>query len=253
MRARAFTLVEVVVALTLLVLLAGGTSAFLRDLQRSRRVLLDLHGDLQAGSAVIELLERDLATCIAGNASAGPGISGREHSITVLSRGITPSLTDADDAMRDLQSSVVAWDERTGQVAVTRFTPGASGSATEVVSARVERLRLRYHDGVEWRDSFDSTRSKRLPVAVEVAVWFAPAGGAPRLAPATDPLAAESAEGSGELALPLSRDELDASFAEVQGGVSAGAGAERVWGEPDRLRVIAIPDAVADQGRGRAQ
>jgi hypothetical protein len=236
----------VLVALALLVFLAGATTAFLRDLQSGRRVLMDVNTDLQSGSIVMDRLERDLATCVTGHGGTG-GVVGNATSIKVLSRALMPGVVEAGDALRDLQATSLTWDERTGALAITRYLPGASGSSTEELSRRVERLRLRYHDGTDWRESFDSGSAKKLPVAVEVAIWFAPAGRDPVLAPVELDLDEGALDEPG---VPVSLDDLDAMFGDEEVGLPVD---ERVWGAPDRLRVIAVPDASVDAGEGRVQ
>ncbi len=246
MRRRAFSLVEVLVALALLVFLAGATTTFLRDLQRGRRTLLDINADLQSGSLVMDRLERDIATCVTAHAGSG-GVRGNATSITVLSRASMPNVADAGDALRDIQATSLAWNDQTGALAITRYLPGASGSSTEEVSRRVERLRLRYHDGTDWRDTFDSATEKKLPVAVEVAIWFAPAGRPPVLA--TPEFDEEPDAGLGAAGVPMTLEDLDAMPADDMGLPIE----DRVWGQPDRLRIIAVPDASVDAGEGRVQ
>jgi hypothetical protein len=82
------------------------------------------------------------------------------------------------------------------------------GPGWDTLSTRLARLRLRYHDGMQWRSEFDSA-ADGLPRAVEVAMWFG-------AAPTAEPV---ESEGFG---VPEQR--------------------ETRWGRPDRLRVIAVPD-----------
>lgn len=80
---------------------------------------------------------------------------------------------------------------------------GADGAERHALSARALRARFRYFDGNAWVLSFNSKAAGRLPAAIEVALWFEPIG---------DPDAPSQS-------LP-----------------------ER-WPEPDRVRVMVIPDA----------
>ena len=46
------------------------------------------------------------------------------------------------------------------------------------VATGVAALRFRFFDGEGWSDSFDSSKSGTLPVAIEVGVWSASGGAA---------------------------------------------------------------------------
>lgn len=80
---------------------------------------------------------------------------------------------------------------------------GAEGGERHALSARAMRARFRYFDGRSWVLSFDSKSAGRLPAAIEVALWFEPIG---------------------------------------EPGAAGVAPPER-WPEPDRVRVMVIPDA----------
>lgn len=86
---------------------------------------------------------------------------------------------------------------------LSRGPAEAGAGERHALSARALRARFRYFDGRAWVLSFDSKSAGRLPAAIEVALWFEPIG---------DP---------------------DAPAAPLP---------ER-WPEPDRVRVMVIPDA----------
>lgn len=86
----------------------------------------------------------------------------------------------------------------------------------------IAKVRFRYHDGEAWRDDFDSLALNRLPVAVEVAVWFELPD---ELRESAEPPADEQASLDGAIA-------PRADF---------GAPDEESLPPPDRVRVIAIP------------
>ena len=94
-------------------------------------------------------------------------------------------------------------------------------------------MRFRYYDGTRWLESFDSLQEGRLPIAVEVMVWFRPWPGdlqaEDREMPDTETAERRTFDSSGgfdELAFARASD-LD-QFDEPA---------------PDRFRVITIPDA----------
>ena len=138
----------------------------------------------------------------------GAGVTVTDSTLRVVYREVSPDLPVSDGAFggRARLAMIHHADRRTLEVTTTR---GARSSTTTI--ANIERVRFRAHDGEDWTSEFDSRAAKRLPSAVEVAVWFARPGG-----------------GTGV--------EEDAGASEM-----------REWREPDRLRVIAVFDSSADE------
>lgn len=237
-RRRGFTLLEVMLALSLSVLLLGATMTFLWELADRRTTLARGSRDLHASSVLFERLEADLAAGLAGDPGIGAGVQGTEHSLKLLSRGVWLSPENASASAGgagegDLQASEIRFDPNTARVSARRFVVkpgggGGGGGALELVSDRVERMRFRFYDGSAWRTSFDSLAQGKLPVAIEVAIWFTSLRNA--TAPVQTPEVradANEADGSSDPTgeqEPLVSDE------------------ERRWPPPDRLRVIIVPD-----------
>jgi hypothetical protein len=106
-----------------------------------------------------------------------------------------------------------------------------------VLAADVGRVRFRFFDEGQWRDSFNSRAAGRLPRAIEIAVWLGPldadASDATRV-PALAPDAATDPDG----APPFGADDADPA---------SDPDADDTPPRPaDRLRVFAIPDAAAE-------
>lgn len=266
-RRRAFTLIEVMLALALVAVLSGAVFAFAWNLTDRRAALGRAALDIHASTILIESLERDLAGAIAGTRGLGPGIVGSGTRLRILTRGVKlepPHFSDADlldDFWRgeseggggaggegrweDLQGAEYVYDAERGVLRLRRWAGPRSGGSSEsaagrgarddVLSERIERLRLRYFDGGEWLDSFNSVEADALPVAVEVAVWFAPLSRDRAVEPEVGEEWLEDEEGVGVL---TEEDAFEEEFGEFDGEVEDG----RVYGEPDRLRVIVVPD-----------
>lgn len=246
MKRRAFTLLEVVLALSLAILLLGSSMTFLWELADRRATLARGSRDLHAGAILIERLESDLSAGLVGDPGIGAGIVGTANKLRLLTRGVwlAPEQGGASggEGEGDLQATEYEFDPTAGRITGRRSVvkPGGGGGASgamEVISDRVERVRFRYFDGKEWVESFDSLTKGELPVAIEVAVWFAalkhetapPMQDAAAVAPKPKPgvEGSESAEAG---------DENSASV-DMEDGAS-----ERRWPAPDRLRVIIVPD-----------
>jgi type II secretory pathway component PulJ len=226
----AFTLLEVLIAIALLMGLVTALFAFGFDMLASRQTALQYAWRQRAAATLIERLEADLMSCVAALRTES-GVRGDESSITILTRGVAASLAersaDDGDVFGDLQRTEYRFDSQSHQIQARRTPWGstvAGDSAFVSMGGRIERVRFRYFDGATWESSFDSLSVGRLPRAVEVAIWFN--------ADADEPLA--DATGSEEIS---SAGFDESAFADRADRDSFSAPM------PDRLRVILIPDA----------
>jgi prepilin-type N-terminal cleavage/methylation domain-containing protein len=231
---RGFTLLEVLVAIALISMLLGSLFAFLHDLLQSRSRALDYTAHQLAAATLIGRVEAELASCIVGDDTSGPGVKGDAASLSILSRGVAVHLAEdglESGVLGDLQQSEYRFVDEAGEIEVRRMTPWAQPAPDFVSIGPVYRLRFRFHDGTAWSDSFDSLAEGRLPQAVEVAVWYHRWPGEQETQPEA-------------LAERLTFDTTggfdDAAFAQ-QSDIE-------LFDEPrpDRFRVIVIPDASSE-------
>jgi prepilin-type N-terminal cleavage/methylation domain-containing protein len=161
---RGFTLLEVVLALSLTVILLGASTTFLWELADRRSTLARGSRDLHAGAVLMERIEADLSAGLVGDPGVGTGVEGTETRLKLLTRGVwlAPAEGEAEDpaAQGDLQASEFVFDPAAGRLSARRYAvkPGSGGGAggeLELISDRVERVRFRYYDGRGWRSSFD--------------------------------------------------------------------------------------------------
>ncbi|MFI4898231.1 MAG: prepilin-type N-terminal cleavage/methylation domain-containing protein [Phycisphaerales bacterium JB059] len=216
-RSRAFTLLEVLLALALLAGVTGGALGLLGNLSLRQTQIRRHHDRAIDAGLVIDRLEGALATSFAADVSGEPGVRGDDHSIEVRSRGV---VGHAGAFMGDRRRFALHWDAGAGELEINFDADGVEGSG-EILPSPVERLRLRYFRGARWRSSYDSAQAGELPGAVEIAIWFARP---------EEPEFVEAGEPDDIEAL------LDAAEAE-------GMGDEPLTRAPDRLRVMVIPDA----------
>lgn len=252
-RARGFTLMETLVALGLLLVLVGAVFAFGMNLTASRDRLNHHMRRSQAVRVFLDRLEQDLHTAIASDAGQGAGIVGDEKSIRLLSRsvGAMGQTQGIASAMGDLLRSEYRWDNGGKTLQASRGAPGA-GAAWNTIADDLGYVQWRYHDGKGWVTIFNSGATKRLPVAVEVAIWYvSPESEEERAAAEAQ---AEQEPAPDGLANPDSTDEFGSVFgafappdaAESDSDSSeldASDEAHRDWPKPDRVRLIIIPDA----------
>ena len=234
MKRRGFTLLEVLVAIALISMLLGSLFAFLHDLLQSRSRALDYTARQLAAATLIGRVEAELASCIVGDDTSGPGVKGDAASLSILSRGVAVHLAQdglESGVLGDSQRSEYRFVDEAGEIEVRRMTPWAQPAPDFVSVGPVHRLRFRFHDGTGWSDAFDSLAEGRLPQAVEVAVWYHAWPGEQETQPEA-------------LAERLTFD--------TTGGFDDAAFAQQSDIElideprPDRFRVIVIPDASSE-------
>lgn len=220
----AFTLVEVLLALALAAMLLGGVAAYLWQVREGRDRLARISARIGETGVLVESLEQDLLGVVARAPGLGSGVRGTSTGLRLATRGVwfeiagTGESEVPGDRARshatmgegDLQASEYTFDADAKRVLGRRWSlePGRSPPPMQVIAEGVRRVRFRYHDGREWLDQFDST--------------------GPRPA---------AAAGDGEEGLPVAI-EVAVWFEETVPGREP---PER-WPEPDRLRVMSVPD-----------
>lgn len=242
---RGFSLFEVLVSIGVILALSIALGAFVRDVARSRERLDLAMARQRSADAAIDLLERALATTVVEDAILGAGVRGGAERIELVARGVPAwRLGSGPSRRRSLEDrerlSLAGGDPALGESIVRR---GEGAEAREGLIPAT--LRFRYHDGEAWRSAFDSVREGRLPVAVEVSLWWRREG---------EPSEAASDE-FGPLEEDPERDGLDEDRSREErdddrrgAAASLDVAREDLGGPmrpPDRVRVIAVPDAAA--------
>lgn len=234
---RAFTLIEVLIAIGLALVLGATMFAFLHDMLATRARTLEHATRQRAAATLIERLEADLAACIVGDSRNGSGVQGSEASLRLLTRGVMPQLasrgSDDPSSLADLHDIEFRFNRATRSIDARKGRAGESSEFTSLGDG-IAHVRFRYLDDRQWRSTFDSVELNRLPSAIEVCVWFNPWLGGP--GDASDSAAA-----------------FDESNANVNFDENAFADASEAAAfrppPPDRRRVIVIPDGGAEAER----
>lgn len=228
-RRAAFTLLQVLVALGLVLAMLGAVFAFLHDIIDSRDRTRGRAQRQDAVGVLFDRLESDLALAIAGEPAVGSGVIGDRSSLRVLARGVAPEPASPRRGLLDLQRHGYRHDPQARAVIATRGPSRGGTAETIVLDGRIDLLRLRYHDGRAWRERFDSRADGGLPAAVEVSVWF------------------ELPESILEELTSLEDADATSEVAEANEGQPTTFSAPRgsplpKLPPPDRVRVIAVPD-----------
>lgn len=264
MMKRGFTLMEVLIAIALLLVLSSVIFAFLRDVLASRVRVAEMTARQRLASTIIERIEEQAIFSLVGDSAFGSGITGDETSLTILSRGVgVGEAAHADSwqkAFLDLVRTEYHFDENSHTIRVRRQTPSITAATKgndqptlsrsnlinnseppfETFDTRLYKLRFRYHDGNAWRNSHDSLDSERLPHAIEVAIWFDPWPGSDWNEEEPDPFV-----GFEEAEPERSTFDMEGAFDEMAYATRADRDF-RPDPPPDRIRIIAIPDADED-------
>lgn len=246
---RGLTLVEVLLALTLALVLLGTVFVFVQDLIRARERMESAARRERAVDAFIDALEQAISTCVLESAEGA--FSGTPAACAIRSASTDPMRLFAADGT-PFPATVGAsfgFEASDGSLRVRR-----GASPEESLPAKVFALRLRYHDGLEWVDSFDAAERRRLPAAIEVCVWMTPWPDAARPSWLPDPVATDATVPGDPLnrgvpAYFLSRSPTQ-DGAPLRGSGETPDLARRWPAEaldsipaPDRRRVIVVPDA----------
>lgn len=164
-----FTLLETLLAIGLVAALLAVAVRLVEDVSSARdRVAASLRRT-EGLTLAIDLLADRLATATATAVDGGAGIEGDALSCRVTGAGVASiRLTPGSrrSPLLDRSTLELAWR---GDGLALRDDEGDWSTAAEGLAA----IRFRYHDGEDWRDSWDGARDG-LPVAVELSIWTTP-------------------------------------------------------------------------------
>ncbi|MBG79341.1 MAG: hypothetical protein CMJ39_01370 [Phycisphaerae bacterium] len=229
MNRRGLSLLEVLIALSLGIVLLGSVTTFAWSQLNSRDRILDAAHARRSLTLVIDRLEQDLISVIAGTSDGMPGLQGDRNSIMIHARGLAPRWSDDPSSMiGDLHRLSIGFDGASGRIEMIR-TPYQLGSELveedpAALPGVIRDLQFRFFDGRQWVDQWNSLDRGQLPLAVEIAAWH------------------------GQPDVDVEVDEFDSAFG-LRSSEDLQSDLDTVISEldsiPDRRRVILIPDAEA--------
>ena len=165
---RAFTLLEALIAVGMMVLLLGALAMFVEDLSRTRQFVARTAAETRSADALFGALEAALQTAVVDGGNRGAGVTGTDRSIRVLSSRTDAGSGSVAELARAAFSPLSA--TQIDQVGAN-ITIGRSG-VSSTLPATVRAMRVRYWYDGGWGDSFDSLNAGTLPAVVEVGLWF---------------------------------------------------------------------------------
>jgi len=184
--ARAFTLLELLVAMTMTAVLAGSLYATLGMAFQARRVADEAVGDIRRLELTMELMRADIRSAVVPSGILAGEFIGIDES-EEAGEGLGDSLllhctadggvlADGAGDIRTVEFVCEADEDGEGMVLLRRMTSNLLTTKVldpveEVLCRGVDAFELRYFDGVDWLDNWDSgNQDNALPLAVEVTV-----------------------------------------------------------------------------------
>ena len=209
-RTRAMTLLEVILAISLMIVLLGMMQMFYAASLRTVDQGKTISRRSRLAQAALARIARDIRGCSGSVASFGDGLVGDAHSITLQSMRLPSTMVlarqglmdnprqpefdlsrvryyiardpdetvETDDGQEmDRLYGLVRWEQKTpNQVARLAFEEGTDEAFDiELWSDEIMYLGFRYFDGVEWVMTWKDEQSKTLPQAVKVVVGYSAA------------------------------------------------------------------------------
>jgi type II secretion system protein J len=173
-----FTLVELLLAVTLTALIAVGSLFFL-DGARKLGGRVEFKAELyQKARALLGLIERDLQAAYASGQGLDLGLKGTDSalsdppsdSIELVAANNRPKSETSKEC--DITRTIYQIETDRGLTRqkikeITR-TGSVLTNSGDVLAADVVGLDLRYHDGTTWNASWDSAAMGKMPRAIEV-------------------------------------------------------------------------------------
>lgn len=160
-RSRAFTLVETLVAILLILALSGAVVSFVWNVIASRDRATESARRADEWARLVSLVQGAVLTSCAQGADGVFG--GTAGTLRIPSRVLylTPNAVSGGG-----NTLALSFQRGSREITVSR------GRDSEVAVRGVSDVSIRFWTGRAWSDSFDAAAAGTLPAAIEVALWL---------------------------------------------------------------------------------
>jgi len=188
-RGRGFTLLEMLVAVAIMAVLAGSLYATLHIAFRARRSAMTTVENVRKLEVALDILRADIqaavipAGILAGAFLGEPGTGATGQTADSILLHATASATMPEIGTGDIHMVEFACEEDpdgSGLLLLRRVTTNLLAPTTpdpdeETLCRGIRSFAIRYFDGIDWLDTWDSTtQDNQLPAAVEVTLTLVP-------------------------------------------------------------------------------
>jgi type II secretion system protein J len=191
-----FTLLEVLLAMTLMSMLAATLYASLHVAFRARDSVVAAGEESRAGQLALDMVRREMSEALPPKGILAGAFNGTDaqadngadsDSVSFYAAAHTPAETPPEGDICLVEFALGTDDD--GKTALVENTttnllaPETPTPTTEVLCRNVQALNLRYFDGTSWLDTWDSTQENdQPPLAIEVTLTLTAASGVPAAA-----------------------------------------------------------------------
>lgn len=185
-KTRGFTLLEMLAATAIMAVLAGSLYASLYIAFKARRSALSSVETVRTAAGSMDLIRADLQSAMIPNGILAGGFVGQSKAASGSAADTLSFYASAMDIeprpgvgdVKKIEYSCEPGADSNEAVLVRRITtnllaPTVPQPAQEIVCRGVRTFTLRYFDGANWQDNWDSgAQGNILPAAVEVTMEF---------------------------------------------------------------------------------
>jgi general secretion pathway protein J len=176
---RAFTLIEVLLALGITVIIGAVLAASLWATTKASRSAEAAVEESRQTSTTGDIMEREIANCLPPTGQlAGPFV-GTTDDLMFYTTGPEPKAVVQGDIRGIEYTTAPGQGNNNGMCVVRRVQSNLLAQVIntppdEVICQNVDSLEFWYYDGNEWQDSWDSTQQNNaLPIAVRFTLTLA--------------------------------------------------------------------------------
>ncbi len=180
---RGFTLLELLVATAMTAVLAGSLYATLHTAFKARRTAYAAVDQMRKAELAVELMRMDLESAVVPKGILAGGFLGEDgtdasgRAMDALMLHCTASGADETEGTGDIRMVELICEpvgDGEGMILIRRVSryllaTRIEDPPEEVLCRGLRSLDLKYHEGTDWQDTWDSsTRGNLLPLAVQV-------------------------------------------------------------------------------------